>query len=323
MLSHGDPMFALDDLENFVQVARLGSMRRAADHFGIAPSAVSRHLSRLEHVFGATLLERRANGVALTSEGEMFLRTANEILQKVADLEADLSQLQHRPGGQVRIHTIEGMTKGFLAPLIGQLREKHPPIAIKVQIAGRELVLSAIEDYESEIGLVYDHFSNPGVETVANWKQPLLAFARRGHPVLSGKITPDNLARYGLAVPDKTFGIRRLVDQAFRQRGLQPFFALVANQLQVLIQSSIESDLITFMPLQAARQEVARKELVPIDTAFPELQHRFVSVVVRSGRPLSRHTKICLDEICRSIAPAEEEDRLLLAELPAHPLSQS
>lgn len=315
-------MFAFDDLEKFVKVARCGSMRRAADYFGIAPSAISRHLSRLEHVFGATLFERRANGVALTSEGEMFLETALQILQQVADLEAGLSQRKIQPGGVVRVHTIEGMTKGFLAPLIGQLRDGHPQIGIAIQVAGRDLVLSAIEDYEAEIGFVYDHFSNPTVEIVTQWKQPLLAFIRQGHPLLSETITADVLAGYGFAIPDRTFGIRRLVDAAFRQRGLHPLPALVANQLQLLIQATIESDMVTFMPLQAARQEVERGELVPIETGFRELEHRFVSVVIRKGRPLSHHAASFLKAACQALAPAQEADRKLLGRVAVRHMAQ-
>lgn len=315
-------MFALDDLEKFVQVARFGSMRRAADHFGIAPSAISRHLSRLEHIFGATLLERRANGVALTGEGTMFLKAAQGILQQVADLQAGLSQSQLQHSGLVRIHTIEGMTKGFLAPLIGRQRDSHPLIGVSIQVAGRDLVLSAIEDYQSEIGIVYDHFSNPSVQTVAQWKQPLLAFVRHGHPMLDRAITPDGLAVCGLAIPDQTFGIRRLVDAAFHQRGLRPFPGLVANQLQVLIQATIESDMVTFMPLQAARQEIERGELIPIETGFRELAHRFVSVVVREGRPLSRHALTCLDAIREAIGPAEAADRRLLLASPLRHVDQ-
>lgn len=308
-------MFSFDDLEKFVQLARTGSMRRAADHFGIAPSAVSRHVARLEHAFGATLLERRASGVTLTPEGSLFHATALQILHQVADLEAGLSQRHDRPAGIVRLHAIEGTTKGFLAPLIAQFRRDHPEIGFSVLVEGRDLVLSAIEDYAAEIGLVYDHFSNPNVETVAQWKQPLLAFVRAGHPLLEGPIRAQRLADCGLAIPDRTFGIRRLVDAAFRQRGLQPFPALVANQLQMLIQATIESDLVTFMPLQAARQEVGRGELVPVETGFPELQHRFVSVVVRKGRPIPRHVAAFLEAIDTAIGPAESADRDLLAGL--------
>ena len=181
---------SIEDLKCFARVARLGSMRRAADHDHVSPSAISRQIAKLEEAIGQPLLERRPGGVALTPIGEIVLRHADHVLRQMVDLGFELDA--QRRAGTVRIVSIEGITRSFLAPFMGQLRRDAPDTVVSLRVLGRDRVLSAIEDYEAEIGAVYDHFSNPAVETVARWKQPLMAFVRAsGNLALRFVVSPE------------------------------------------------------------------------------------------------------------------------------------
>ena len=62
----------LSALRYFLETARLGSIRRAAEALYVAPSAVSRQIALLEQTFGMPLFERHAAGMRLTSAGEVF-----------------------------------------------------------------------------------------------------------------------------------------------------------------------------------------------------------------------------------------------------------
>jgi len=61
-------------LHNFLETARLGSIRRAAEVLWVAPPAVSRQIVLLQQNFAAPLFERRATGLRLTTAGEVFVR---------------------------------------------------------------------------------------------------------------------------------------------------------------------------------------------------------------------------------------------------------
>ena len=303
---------SIDDLKAFVTVAKSKSMRRAADQLGLSPSIISRQIAKLEEVFDATLFERRPNGVELTPIGNVFLEHAIKVLHTMSDLATDLQLAAFDKTGIVNIATVEGVTKSFLAPNLGLYQKANPQTAIHLRVLGRNLVLSSIEDYEAEIGLVYDHFSNPSIEIIAQWKQPLLAFVRKDHPLLQADTSVRNLENWNYAIPDTSFGIRSLADSVYAKRKLRLSPLLVTNQLEFLIQSTILSDLITLMPLQAARQEVEQGKLLPVDTGFPEFRHRFISFVVHKARPRSSHVQSVLDYLIKAISIAEEADRKLL-----------
>ena len=306
------PGSQFDDLQLFAAVARLRSMRRAADEYGISTSVVSRQIAKLEHAFGEVLFERRANGVELTAAGQMLLPRIMDVLHRLADMKSELDRDRLRMQGSIAIASVEGVTKYFLAPLIAAFRRDDPAIDVTVKVLSREAVLTAIEDYQAEIGIVYDHFSNPAVETLARWMQPLMGFVRHGHPLLAGPLDTQALDGWPCALPDQTFGIRRLVDAAYARRGLALDAALVANQLQILAQTAAESDWITFMPLRAVRAEDERGLLVPLDLGFAEFEHRHISVVQRKGRPRSALVDAFLTELITAIAPAKAEDDRLL-----------
>ncbi|AYF79021.1 LysR family transcriptional regulator [Nocardia yunnanensis] len=72
------------------QIAESGSFSAAAERLGYTQSAVSRQAAALERGAGATLFERRPDGVRLTRPGLTLLRYARTILESVDAAERDL-----------------------------------------------------------------------------------------------------------------------------------------------------------------------------------------------------------------------------------------
>ena len=71
-----------------IVIAEKRSINRAADVLFVGQSALSRAVKELESSLGVTLFERSAKGMVPTAEGEIFIRHAKEILQRVDTLEA-------------------------------------------------------------------------------------------------------------------------------------------------------------------------------------------------------------------------------------------
>lgn len=64
----------------FITTVECGSLTRAAEKLHYSQSAISRMIADLEDELGLPLLERDRNGVMLTSEGEMLLPCAREVV---------------------------------------------------------------------------------------------------------------------------------------------------------------------------------------------------------------------------------------------------
>ena len=70
-----------------VEVARLGSLNKAADSLLIAQPNISRSIKELEADLGITIFSRSAKGMELTLEGEEFIGYAQNILKQMDDVE--------------------------------------------------------------------------------------------------------------------------------------------------------------------------------------------------------------------------------------------
>ncbi|MBQ7976077.1 MAG: LysR family transcriptional regulator [Clostridia bacterium] len=66
-----------------VEVARLGSLNKAAETLLIAQPNLSRSVKELEAELGITIFTRSAKGMVLTPDGEEFIGYANEILKQI------------------------------------------------------------------------------------------------------------------------------------------------------------------------------------------------------------------------------------------------
>jgi DNA-binding transcriptional LysR family regulator len=303
----------------FLEVARLGSIRLAADRLHVSPSAISRQLVKLERDLDGKLVERHASGVKLTEAGEAAAKHFAEIFDRIDLVKGEISSLRDLNVGRVSIATVEGISDPFLSEQIGAFRKKFPAVEFRVRIRGRERVLEALEQHLCQIGFVYDHFSHPTIEIAGQWRQPLLALAPPSHPLAGRqKFELTNLADVDCVLPDDSFGIHHLVKRTFRKFGVQPKPIILADQLHFLIRHAIRHNAIVFVPLQAALPEIQAGELVPLNLACPEFEHRSIYAIVRRDQHLPPASKAFADSLVPNFSKYEKKDTDLLRQLRAN-----
>ena len=70
-----------------LEVAKAGSINKAAEVLMVAAPNVSRSIKELETDFGITIFERTQNGTKLTPEGEEFINYAKGVLRQIDEIE--------------------------------------------------------------------------------------------------------------------------------------------------------------------------------------------------------------------------------------------
>src|SRR3954471_24907718 len=85
-------------LRVFREVAERGTLTAAAAALGYTQSAVSRQIASLERAAGARLLQRRHDGVQLTSAGQLVLRRVTIVLDQVEATARELAGLPDEHG---------------------------------------------------------------------------------------------------------------------------------------------------------------------------------------------------------------------------------
>jgi DNA-binding transcriptional LysR family regulator len=93
----------LAELAIFVAVARLGSFRKAALKRGVAPSAISHAIRRLEERASVRLVNRTTRSVSLTDAGQKLLNDLGPALDQIHQAMEGLDEFRAAPFGMVRI----------------------------------------------------------------------------------------------------------------------------------------------------------------------------------------------------------------------------
>jgi LysR family transcriptional regulator, low CO2-responsive transcriptional regulator len=115
----------LTQLNAFVLVARLGSVRAAASALGVSESAVSQALTALRQDLGDQLVTRSQVGMTLTPGGTRLLGTASQIVVLGAEAHAAVRAAQGAPE-QLRIVATSTFAEFVAGPLLEAFRSRFP-----------------------------------------------------------------------------------------------------------------------------------------------------------------------------------------------------
>ncbi len=119
-----------DELAVFVQVVESGSFSRAAERLGLANSAVSRTVKRLEDKLSANLLNRTTRQLRLTEEGCRFFERARQILHDIEAAEAEILSAGGAPQGVLRVDSATPTLLHLVAPLVRPFCERYPQVSL-------------------------------------------------------------------------------------------------------------------------------------------------------------------------------------------------
>ncbi len=134
-----------DRVRIFYAAAEAGSLTRAGEVLGLSQSAVSRQVSALELELDVSLFHRHARGLVLTEQGELLFRTAREVVGKLEQARASLSDSREKPHGELKITANVSLGGNWLTPRLSEFLDLFPDIRLQVILADDELDLAMRE----------------------------------------------------------------------------------------------------------------------------------------------------------------------------------
>lgn len=117
-------------LQQFVRVARLGNLSRAAAQANLTVSALSHQVRQLEERLGRRLFERGPRGVTLTVEGCRLLEAVGEHFDGI---EHALARYRERRHDSLTLSASSGIMSSWLMPRLPKLVALHPELELNLQ----------------------------------------------------------------------------------------------------------------------------------------------------------------------------------------------
>ena len=123
----------LTAVEAFVQVARLGSVKAAADTLALSSPALSRRVQAMERFVGRPLFARRHQSMTLNADGERLLA---HIVPALEQLTASIEALAEQPAElRLKLGVLPLYASRQLIPHLSELRRRHPDLHIDLDTA--------------------------------------------------------------------------------------------------------------------------------------------------------------------------------------------
>lgn len=298
---------SLAQLRYFVEVARLGSIRIAAERLNVAPSAISRQIQNLEDLSGVPFFERHARGVVLTEAGEIYADYARLVLQELERARADIDDLKRLRRGAVRICSVDGIVAGPLSSAICSFRAEYPDVTFRLVSTGAQTVAKAIRDGEADVGIAFQPLPERNVVSSYQITDPLVVVAAPGHPVTERRqISLVEALRHPVALPDPTFGIRGLIDRRCGELKLLPEPALETNSIEALRGFARSGAGLTMLPFLSTKRDVDLGLAVAVPLTDAPLSQSATHICVQEKRRLPLAAREFVSHLSKTMREARE-----------------
>ncbi|MEQ6435748.1 LysR family transcriptional regulator [Comamonas sp. w2-DMI] len=285
------------------EVVRRGSIRKAAEHLHVAPTAVNRQILDLEAELGAPLFDRIHNRLRLTPLGEMVLAHVRSTLREHAALRERIAEFKGLRRGEITVAATTGLAGSLLPSLVHAFRRSHPGMAVRVIDLPTADIVAAVEGGDADLGLGYDLPQRPGLRTLADsvWQigavlPPRHALARHSSLLLG------ECVGHALILPAAPLTIRTLLDEAFARNAIEVTPVAESTSLALIQRLVMLGEGIALLNALDVVDELGRGALVFVPLRDAHLQRQTLVLAARRGAELSAAAELMAESIQAALA---------------------
>lgn len=257
-------------LQSFAEVARQGSVTRAARRLGVQQPTLSHRLAALEREVGTPLFERLGAGLALTPAGEALLPYALQI----GALTGEALQAARGAAGvaALRLHLGCAETPAtYLVPdVLRELRRRHPELEVRLTVGNAARVLAVTVSGEVDLALLTDRERHPSLEGETFREDRFVVIVAADDPWGAwDRVAVSDLVARRLLLREHGAGTRAFVDSALRAAAVHPAETLEVASLEALKRMAEAGVGVAVVPHIAVEREQAEGRLRVLELQTP------------------------------------------------------
>ncbi|MBD2894999.1 HTH-type transcriptional regulator GltC [Actinomadura sp. RB99] len=274
-------------LRQFLVVARLEHLSRAADELRVAQPSLSRTIARLEGELGTPLFDR-AGRLRLNDAGKLF---RGHVERALGELDAGRRAVAEAAGagfGTVRLASETFLT--FTGPLAAYKRA-HPHVEVELHQMAATDMARALLAQDVDLCAASQPLRADGLESLELFEETVWLATPPDHP-LAGRasVTVDELAGQPFIAAHKGHWQRRLLDRLFAARDLAPKIVCEGDEVSAIAQLIMAGLGIGLVP-DLARRSAARAPVAWIAVEGPDCR-RTLTLYWGAGSHLSAAARL-------------------------------
>lgn len=255
-------------LRVFAEVARHGSMARAAEMLHLTPPAVSMQIKELEGQVGLPLFDRQGRTVALSTAGEDFLVHAKRLLAALKEADDAMARMKRVERGLLTIGMVS-TAKYFVPHLLARFHEEHLGVDLRLRVVvNREQLVALMASGEVDLCIMGRPPREIATRAEAFAPHPLVFVAPPGHPLLLRPQAPVSaLAPYAFIAREQGSGTRAAMTNFFAEHRFTPNISMEMGSNETIKQSVIAGLGLSFLSLHTVGLELRCGLLKVLDIA--------------------------------------------------------
>jgi LysR family transcriptional regulator, low CO2-responsive transcriptional regulator len=291
-----------DQLETFLEVARLCSFSRAAEKRFRTQPAISSQIRALEEEVGAKLLDRSGGRVSITAPGKIFQKWAEETIDARKSVLTAIAEAERVPRGEIVVGANEGTCLHILPEVFAEFKKQYPTVAVSIKRADYARILENVVDNSVDFGVVSLPVTDNRLTVVLIHRDELVIITPPSHVLAKLKAASvADAAKFPLLVP-KAGHTRDALENLFYERKLKPQYSMELDSSE-LLKRFVAADVgVGFIARSNVEVDVETGTLAMISIADAQIR-RDLALVFRKDKALSRAALAFID-IAVKLKPA-------------------
>jgi DNA-binding transcriptional LysR family regulator len=180
-------------LRVFVEVARHGSMIRAAESLHLTAPAVSMQIREIETQVGLALFDRGPRRVSLSTAGDYFVVHARRLLANLKEADDAMAAFKRIERGLLTIGIVS-TAKYFVPWLLARFHEEHAGVEVRLSVHGnRETLVEAMQAGDVDLAVMGRPPRELATRAEAFAAHPMVFVCGSGHALLDGGLKPASV----------------------------------------------------------------------------------------------------------------------------------
>lgn len=265
---------SLRQLDVFVQIALLGSVRAAAERLHLTQPAASMALAEMERQLDAPVFDRERGRLQLNARGRELLPLAQELLERHAEFGRRATGTTAMLAGDLRVGASNTVGNYRVGELLGGFARAHPHVAIRLRVGNTGDIAAAVLDHSLDVGCVEGPVTHPLLE-LRPWRDDMLVVcAPPDHPLSKKRgLKPEHFAGARWILREPGSATRATSERALAQLPAGET-VMELDQIEAIKQAVTAGLGIACLPEVAVTDAVAAGRLVALKTPFLDLGRR-------------------------------------------------
>jgi LysR family transcriptional regulator, low CO2-responsive transcriptional regulator len=287
-----------DQLETFLEVARLSSFSRAAEKRFRTQPAISSQIRSLEEEVGARLLDRSGGKVSITASGKLFLTFAEEMLEERKMMLTAVAENERIPKGEIVVGANEGTCLHVLPGVFAEFKKQYPDVNISITRSDYAKILESVIDNSVDFGVVSLPVNDPRLTVVLIHRDELVVIVPAKHPLVKLKsVSIAEACAFPLIIP-KAGHTRDALENLFYERKLKPRYTMELDSSELLKRFVAADAGIGFIARSHVLEDIRANALFAIPISDATIR-RDLALVFRKDKALSRAALAFIDTTVR------------------------